>query len=672
MVWTVKFRANSNDIGGKVLMYFQIYKLILWPKSEQKPRILKFELNKVNVVTGSSKTGKSAVIPIIDYCLGSEKCSIPVGVIRENCSWFGIEIDTLEGRKLLARREPGEHQTSTAMFWQDGPEIEIPNQIKKENDNLNGVKAKLDRLAMLPSLDTDTEAGGYNARASFRDLSAFTFQPQNIIANPDVLFYKTDTTEHREKLRTVFPYVLQAVTPEILSARAELQELLKNQRRLSNELKAMQDESKNWRREAKIWIRQAIELGILAADSNIPDDWGQLLQTLKSLVNKKNINQITPDQDGLNEIIQQLETLRSREKELTTKQFELRQRQIELNRLLEAAETYGDGIVVQRERLAIADWFRDIQISVTDPLVKLAETDEKKIETLCNTLDGIELQLSSQPALSENLDRELLDVKIKTENVIEELTNIRQELALLEKSSDEVQNLNDQYEQASRFIGRLEQALQLYHRSESDSELTQKVSDLEQQINNLRSKIDESQIQKRLDEALDKVAFFANKMIGGLDAEWPDAYIRLNIKELTVQVQRGQRKDFLWEIGSGANWLAYHIVISLALQRFFLDCQHHPVPAFLIYDQPSQVYFPRSYETTEDDEELFLKDEDIKAVRKVFALLDKAVGIYNGKLQVIVLDHADEKVWGGLSNTVLTEEWRGKKLVPVEWYEDSI
>jgi predicted ATPase len=54
-------------------MYFQICKIVLWPKNDEKPRTLEFELNKVNVITGASKTGKSAVVPIIDYCLGSEK-----------------------------------------------------------------------------------------------------------------------------------------------------------------------------------------------------------------------------------------------------------------------------------------------------------------------------------------------------------------------------------------------------------------------------------------------------------------------------------------------------------------------------------------------------------------------------------------------------------------------
>jgi hypothetical protein len=40
-----------------------------------------------------------------------------------------------------------------------------------------------------------------------------------------------------------------------------------------------------------------------------------------------------------------------------------------------------------------------------------------------------------------------------------------------------------------------------------------------------------------------------------------------------------------------------------------------------------------------------------------------------GRLQVIVLDHADDGVWGGLDDVILTEEWRGVKLVPESWVQ---
>lgn len=67
-------------------MKFSINSLILWPKnSSYKYRCVKFHSNKVNIITGGSQTGKSAIIPIIDYCLGAGDCTIPVGVIRDTC-----------------------------------------------------------------------------------------------------------------------------------------------------------------------------------------------------------------------------------------------------------------------------------------------------------------------------------------------------------------------------------------------------------------------------------------------------------------------------------------------------------------------------------------------------------------------------------------------------------
>jgi hypothetical protein len=36
-------------------------------------------------------------------------------------------------------------------------------------------------------------------------------------------------------------------------------------------------------------------------------------------------------------------------------------------------------------------------------------------------------------------------------------------------------------------------------------------------------------------------------------------------------------------------------------------------------------------------------------------------------LQIVVLDHADEDVWGDLTGVVLAEHWRDHALVPHEW-----
>ena len=111
------------------------------------------------------------------------------------------------------------------------------------------------------------------------------------------------------------------------------------------------------------------------------------------------------------------------------------------------------------------------------------------------------------------------------------------------------------------------------------------------------------------------------------------------------------REDYLWEVGSGANWLSYHIAVSLALQEFFLSQKHSPVPSFLVYDQPSQVYFPRrlSGKREQADYDPKLEDEDVVAVRKVFSTLADVVTSTENRLQIVVLDHAGSDVWADIA-----------------------
>lgn len=120
-------------------MHFQILKIILWSKAGYPARVVEFEPGMVNVISGASKTGKSAVIPIIDYCLASGKCSIPVGTIRDACSWFGVVTETLEGQKLMARREPGDARQTGDMFLLEGNTVEVPEQAPTKNTTADAV-----------------------------------------------------------------------------------------------------------------------------------------------------------------------------------------------------------------------------------------------------------------------------------------------------------------------------------------------------------------------------------------------------------------------------------------------------------------------------------------------------------------------------------------------------
>jgi len=652
-------------------MYFQLRKLILWSRKDTLPRIVEFAPGVVNVISGASKTGKSAVIPIIDYCLCSDNCAIPVGVIRENCSWFGVVIDTVEGQKLLARREPGDQQKTGDMILIEAPEVAVPERIAEKITNVDVVKAMLNRLAGLSSLEFEPGTdNGFKSRPSFRDLMAFTFQPQNIVANPDVLFFKADTTEHREKLKTIFPYVLGAITAAILQARFELDRLNRILRRKEGELREIFTASSAWRLEAQGWLRQAIELGLLPAEQLISEDWPSILEQLRRITTG-GPNVASPSLAGIDVALLRLETLRGQESAVAAQLTEHRNRLNELRRLLESSEAYGGAMRLQRDRLGLADWLRSISSesleSEQDPLVALSAAGRNRLESLCSALAAIEIQLRSHPNFSDTLDKEVLRQRAAAEVNLGRLNEIRREVATLERDSHAARDAANRFDRTERFAGRLDQALRLYDQADPSSDLREEISALRSQIEVLQRLVSDAEIRRKLRNALDRVEAHASRCIPKLDAEWPEAPIKLNVDELTVKVVRGNRDDYLWEIGSGANWLAYHVAMTLALQHFFLTEPHHPVPAMLVFDQPSQVYFPKRVARPDETEESQLRDQDVLAVRKVFSLLGEEVRNAKGRLQVIVLDHAGEDVWGNLPDVQLTEEWRGQALVPFEW-----
>lgn len=649
-------------------MYFQIQQLILWPRAKASPRVVNFRRGAVNVISGASKTGKSAVIPIIDYCLGADKCAIPVGVIREKCGWFGVLIETVEGQKLLARREPGDQQNTGDMFFLEGREIAVPSRIEGKNTNVDFVKETLNRLAGLTNLEFEPNAeSGYKARPGFRDLMAFVFQPQNIVANPDVMFFKADTTEHREKLKTIFPYILGAVTAAVLQARFELDRLNRVLRRKEAELRTVTSANSAWQLEAQGWLRQAIELGLLPADLIVPSDWPNIVDLLRRVVTS-NARNARPSLAGIDITLTRLERLRVSESEFAEQLNVHRQRLNELRRLLESSEAYGGAIRIQRDRLALASWLRGlVTTEADDPIAVLSGGDRNQLLRLCDNLDALDVRLQSLPSVSGTLDKEMLRQRAATEEVLSRLNEVRGEIANLERASEAARDVADHFDRVERFLGRLEQALQLYDRADQSSDLRAEIAELRRQIETLQKTVSEAEIRRKLNNALTRIESMTTQLVPQLDAEWPDAPVRLIIDDLTVKVIRGSRDDYLWEIGSGANWLAYHLSLTLALQKFFLAEPQHFVPALLIYDQPSQVYFPKRTASDDTTEGFTLRDQDVLAVRKVFTLLGREAEAAGGRLQVIVLDHADEGVWGDVPGVSLTEEWRGKALVPSEW-----
>lgn len=647
-------------------MHFQILKLVLWSKAGHQPRIVEFEPGMVNVISGASKTGKSAVIPIIDYCLASGKCSIPVGTIREACSWFGVVIDTLEGQKLLARREPGEARQTGDMFVLEGDEVEVPDETPVKNTTADAVKRRLDKLAGLSQLGLNPEAEV--ARVSFRDLMAFTFQPQYIVANPMVLYFNADTTEHREKLKAIFPYVLGAITPPMLAARWEIERLNRELRRKDSALNAVRTAVRAWQVETQGWLRTAMEYGLLPAGTEIPADWNVIVDLLRK-ASQSNTRSAGPTTDSIDVALQQLQSLREQESIAAAKLADERQRLNEIQRLLNSSEAYGSAIRIQRDRLDIAGWLKARATTSEDVLVALGDSGRNRLDALTEALASLDVQLRTKPEMSDTFDRERLRLRAEVEKASTVLAQVRQQIALLEQRSAQVRAVTFRQDNIERFVGRLEQALQSFERSQDGSTLADEITLLRQQLEVQRAIYNETTVARKMTNALLRVEKFAGEIVPKLDAEWPDEPIRISVPDLTIKVVQPDREDYLWEIGSGANWLAYHLAVTLALQRFFLGEVNHPVPGLLIYDQPSQVYFPSGFEVKDAEQPTGrTRDQDIAAVRKVFETLGSEIVRADGRLQAIVLDHAGKDVWGDIPGVALAQAWRGdQKLVPAEW-----
>lgn len=80
----------------------QIKSIILYNSAGDK-RIINFQLGQVNIITGKSSRGKSALLEIVDYCLGRTDFRIPDGVIQDKVAWYAVIFQIKELQVFIAK-----------------------------------------------------------------------------------------------------------------------------------------------------------------------------------------------------------------------------------------------------------------------------------------------------------------------------------------------------------------------------------------------------------------------------------------------------------------------------------------------------------------------------------------------------------------------------------------
>ena len=577
------------------------------------------------------------------------------------------------GDSQLARREPGTQRSTGDMFVAEGAEVSVPQQAPERNTNADSVKRLLDELAGLTQLDfEDGEQVGFRTRPSFRDMAAFMFQPQNVVANPDVFFFKADTYEHQEKLRTIFPYVLGAVTPEILAKQQEARRLRRLLSRRERDLAQIRDVSARWVAEIASKVSNARELGLIAPDLEIPADTDAQIGILKDLAASTEL-ETHASPESVAGAAQELLDLQNEEAARSGELSRLRRRFSEMTRLRDASQRHGQAAGIKRDRLRISDWFTTLYEEAHECPVCGNDIPEPEsaVQDLVEALRKAESEAGRAAEIPAAFDREFERIRTDIERVTEQLEAVSIRRSALARRSDEVEQQRYQARAAWRFLGELDEAISRFESLQSDGPLVEEVEELRSTIEGLERAIRRQNVQRLTDQALERISLFTGRILPGLDPERPDDTVRLSVRDLTVKVSGDGREDYLWEIGSGANWLSYHVGVVLALHEFFRSLPSCPVPGLVAFDQPSQVYFPRGtgVDAQEGDDPSF-SDEDLAAVRRVFSTVAQSVSSSGQRLQAIILDHASEDVWRGIEGVNLVEEWRGgTRLVPASWMD---
>jgi energy-coupling factor transporter ATP-binding protein EcfA2 len=662
-------------------MKLTILKIILWPKDTTlEPRIILFEPGKINVISGESGTGKSTLTSIIDYCLGSEKCAIPVGLIRNVTEWFGLHLRLANTEMIVARRNPGDQQATTDIFWKEEIKLEVPPVILSKSARVEDLKNRFNQISHLPALDFSTdEKAGYGGRASFRDMASFNFQPQHIVANPYTFFYKADTTEHREKLKIIFPLVLGTIDAGVLAKQRELKDTEREYEKLRRELNARVSAADAWAAEVESYYLQARSFGLLPDASSPGPEWTvdtyiRQLQKVPNAVEKLDIPDIRP---GTSEgAAAELTRIVADEDYLAGQVGSIRRRLEKMDQLSASVNEYGMALDTQEDRLQGLGWFEQrVKNPHICPLCSAKHTEGNahliELQSLAAEVKSLTGSVRQAPA---KLDQELATLKQELREKESLLSKARHKRQTLEAKSNQDAAYRQHIRQIYLFVGRVKQALENIQASQDSGELRTKVEYLLRRITALREDLDPRAQQERINAAVDKVSSRIAEYAKQLKLEHAAENVRLNIRELTLQfAPLSGRKDFLWEVGSGQNWVGYHIAGMLALHEHFLAVKQNPVPRFLIIDQPSQVYFPEAWpsmEVTPDGSEQPSRFSDIDGVHRIFVALATFLDSVSGQFQIIVTEHAGSITWQGVPNVHLVGNWRegfDEFLIPKTW-----
>jgi hypothetical protein len=640
----------------------QIKALVFYHSSGER-RILKFELGSVNIITGESKTGKTALIDIIDYCLGSKECKISEGVIRDKVEWFAILLSVRNDEIFVARQNPNRlGQVSTQnIYLSVGDEVRIPDRQELiNNSNIGALRDLLTKKLFVAEYTSVPETPTREPlTVTFKHCRLYSFQPQYLIAQRDFLFYNQAEDFVEQSMRDTLPYLLGAVREDTVRIEQLIALRRRELNRVEREIREFERLKQDGTRKLFELVDEAKQLDLLPVEVNIENSQ-QAIEILNSVATWQPESSLEVQGENRN-----LKRLLDEKAELLKSLGRSDDDIAAVQTFIGQTFDYSTEAQQQKLRLETINLFsRNGFNSHSCPLCNQEINSEiPSISAINNSLETLSQNLTSTIAERPKLAKYLEGLGIERDNLRKEIEIRDNSIRAIYLEQEDAQRLRDASLRRGKIIGRISSFLESFAATEEDSELRTRAKTLLAEIEELSQLISSDEKESRLSSVLNQINIQMTSWSSLLDLEHQDSPIRFDLKRMTIFADTPQRSIPLPQMGSGANWVAYHLLIHFALHKHFVRAER-PVPRFLVLDQPSQIYYP-----PEKDPELkgvLQESSDEAAVRQMYEFIFSVTNELAPNFQVIVTDHA--KLNSEAFRNATIEEWRnGVKLIPIEW-----
>ena len=639
----------------------QIRELVLYGYNG-KVRHLPFALVQVNIITGRSKSGKSVVGDIIDYCLGGDSCNIADGVVRDNVAWYGLLLQFEHERVFVARKNPDKGQQTTGVCYIDiGEKIEVPDNCDfSSNTNVSGIEESLTRrIGISENLNTPPEGQSrLPLAANIRHALYYCFQGQDEIAAKNFLFHHQSDDFITQAIKDTIPYFLGAISEEALALENE-RSILK--RKLTLEKRKLEENRYlmgGGSERAISLIGEARQAGLIDASTQIDyQNYREMYSVLQTAMNW------SPSMIGSNSGMDRLTFLQSKLQEIRDEFDEIGISLDNARKFVGETAGYSGEAQHQKMRLESIGLFEQLNFNPGKcPLCSgTLEQPLPSVERIKASIVNLDKSIANVTREQPKLRAFISDLEREREKKQEEIKALEAEIDGLYQQESERARLRDINARRGKVVGRISLWVESVENDTESEKQEQVVKRIEGRIKEIDDILDRDSVEERKQSALSRIQEDMTKWAKALQLEHSDNPYRLDLNKVTVVVDKPERPVPLKQLGSGSNWVGVHLIAYFALQRFFVNA-NRPVPRFLFLDQPSQVYFPS---------ELDEKQIDWNEVNKMYQfIIDRTIEL-NGKLQVIVVDHADLKE--DSFRQFICENWWpiDKNLVPIDWYENT-